>query len=277
MLDMTNGSKPDRADQIEGGLVVDGVSLSIRSSRILHGISFQAQPGRVSAIIGPNGSGKSTLLKAMIGERAFTGRIHICGLAVASVNRKALALRRAVLAQHTSVAFPLTVHEVVQLGAGVRGPETGSFSIAAALSAVDLEGFSGRSYQSLSGGEQQRVQLARVLCQVGAPVGPDGPRWLFLDEPVSSLDIKHQLWVMRFARQFAQAGGGVLAVMHDLNLTAQFADDILALKRGRALAHGTTREVITSPLVSELYDCSLAVGETPQDDMPFILPQTATG
>ena len=116
-----------------------------------------------------------------------------------------------------------------------------------ALARVDLAHHAGRPYQSLSGGEQQRAQLARVLAQVGAARDADGPRWLLLDEPVSALDIAHQLEVMQIARDFADAGGGVVAVMHDLNLTAMFADRIVLLAEGHVLSAGTVAEVRVKP------------------------------
>ena len=110
------------------------------------------------------------------------------------------------------------------------------------MARVDLAGFGARFYQELSGGEQQRVQLARVLCQVWTPVLEGRPRYLFLDEPVSSLDIKHQLVIMDIARDFARRGGGVVAILHDLNLTAMYADRVLVMKRGRVAASGSPRK-----------------------------------
>lgn len=259
------------------GLVVRGLGVTLGPRRILHDISLSARVGELTAIIGPNGSGKSTLLKAVTGEHAHDGEALLASVRVSPDNRRRLALMRGVLAQHTSVAFSLTVEEVVRLGMSVRGAQgpDAAMSVAEALEAVDLSGFAGRDYLKLSGGEQQRVQLARVLCQVGAPVGPQGPRWIFLDEPVSSLDIKHQLWVMRFARDFAKRGGGVVAVMHDLNLTAMFADQVVALRQGRVHAAGTPQEVLTRALMSELYDCDVPVGEAPRDGSPFVLPHGA--
>lgn len=270
-------SRFESAVSPEGGLQVRDVGLRIGGKEILREVSLSARSGSVTAVIGPNGSGKSSLLRAITGEADYSGTVELEGLSVKGHNRLELALRRAVLAQHSSVAFPLSVHEVVRLGLSVRAAEVGGYTVETALAAVDLQGFGGRNYLHLSGGEQQRVQLARVLCQVGAPIGEDGPRWLFLDEPVSSLDIKHQLWVMRFARSFAASGGGVLAVMHDLNLTAMFADHVLALKAGRALAEGAAGQVITRDLVSRLYDCELPVSEIPSNGVPFVLPQVAGG
>jgi iron complex transport system ATP-binding protein len=142
------------------------------------------------------------------------------------------------------------------------------------LRCVDLDGFAGRFYQELSGGEQQRVQLARALCQVWEPVLDGIPRWLLLDEPVSSLDIHHQLAIMRLASEFAQAGGGVIAVLHDLNLTCMFADRILMMRSGRLHACGRTPEVMTDSLLAEVFGCSFRVGMAPGAGQPFVLPQS---
>ena len=118
------------------------------------------------------------------------------------------------------------------------------------------------------------MHLARVLVQLGAPIGPDGPRWLFLDEPVAALDIGHQLQVMRLARDFAAAGGGVVAVLHDLNLTAQFAASTALLAAGRLVAQGPTSEVLTDARLSAAYGCPIRLNRAPQMGRWF-LPQMA--
>ena len=121
------------------------------------------------------------------------------------------------------------------------------------------------------------MQLARVLCQVWEPCPHGTPRWLFLDEPISSLDIKHQLLIMDVAAGYARRGGGVVAVLHDLNLTALYADQVLVMKSGRLLARGGPREVITDKLVSEAFDHPLKVSALPPGDVPFLLPQASVG
>ncbi len=144
-----------------------------------------------------------------------------------------------------------------------------------ALAAVGLAGFERRILADLSGGEQQRVHLARALAQVeGLADGAGDPRWLLLDEPVASLDIAHQLQVMRLARAFADRGGGVIAVMHDLNLTAMFADRVLLMAAGAVLAEGSPAAVMTDRRLSEAYGCPLRVNATPVA-VPYVLPQTA--
>jgi iron complex transport system ATP-binding protein len=241
---------------------------------VLSAVDFEARPGAVTAIVGPNGSGKTTLLRALTGETGAGGDIRLNGLPVGAARPARLAGIRAVLPQSTPLAFPFLVGEVVRLGhrSGLSATDPAVPDLA--LAAVDLAGFAHRYYQELSGGEQQRVQLARVLAQVWKPVGPDGPHWLFLDEPVASLDIGHQLTVMRVARAYADAGGGVVAVMHDLNLTAMFADAVALLGEGRVLGSGHPAEVLTDPLLSRAYRCRLRVNTAPVQGT-YILPHSA--
>lgn len=254
------------------------VSVAIGAKRIVSGIELEARPGEVAAIVGPNGSGKSTLLKALSGDLAYGGRIAINGREAAAMKPAEAAAVRAVLPQAATLAFPFTVREIVRLG--LVGGRSGALAGEAerlperALARVDLEGYAGRFYQELSGGEQQRVQLARVLCQVWAPVLDGRPRYLLLDEPVSSLDIRHQLMVMDVARDFAARGGGVVAILHDLNLAAMYADRIHAMHNGRLAAAGTPGEVLNDALIEKVFGCRLKVGGLPAGGAPFVLPQS---
>lgn len=241
----------------------NGVSVTIGQTQIVSDLSFAARPGEVTAIVGPNGSGKTTLLKALSGELTYTGTVTLNGHDIARLKPYETAKMRAVLPQAAVLTFPFTVHEVVRLGlsGGVSGVHPGTDLAAEALARVDLAGFGGRMYQSLSGGEQQRVQLARVLCQVWHPVVDGRPRLLLLDEPVSSLDIRHQLLVMQIAREFAAAGGGVVTILHDLNLAALHADRVLAIANGSAAAFGPPADVLTPALVRDVFACDLAVSD----------------
>jgi iron complex transport system ATP-binding protein len=146
---------------------------------------------------------------------------------------------------------------------------------ARALHAVGLEGYADKLYQELSGGEQQRTQLARVLCQVWHPVQNGLPRWLLLDEPVASLDIGHQLMVMRLLKDFANRGGGVVAVMHDLNLSAMFADHMAMIKDGQILKHGAPADVMQNAILSQAYGCTLTVNTPAAAGQSYILPHVA--
>lgn len=255
------------------------ISVSIGRKRIIANVDFEIRPGEMAAIVGPNGSGKTTFLKAVSGDLPYAGEISINGRDIASMKPWQLAAMRAVLPQATALSFPFTVREVVKLG--LSGGRSGVLSGEderlpdRALARVDLDGFAGRFYQELSGGEQQRVQLARVLCQVWAPVLDGSPRYLLLDEPVSSLDIKHQLIIMNTARDFARRGGGVVAILHDLNLAAMFADRIFVMHRGSLAAAGSPQSVLSDELISRVFECRLKVGALPAGNTPFVLPQSA--
>lgn len=252
------------------------IDLHIGSRQILFDVTFTARSGAFTAICGPNGSGKSTLLKALTAELPAEGDIQLNGWSLDRYRPWQLASLRAVLPQSVTLAFPFSVIEVVRLGLGA-GPYAAEAEIAhEALARVDLDGYAQRSYQLLSGGEQQRVQLARVLAQVWHPRTETGARWLLLDEPVSSLDIAHQLTVMDIARDFARAGGGVVAVMHDLNLTAMYADHIHMMAGGRTAASGPPAEVLTDATLSQVYGCTLRTRIAPPDGGVYVLPQAAS-
>ncbi len=250
------------------------ITVSYGHRTILHGVSFQAAPGALTAIVGPNGSGKTTLMRALTGEVAFEGRVWLNRQDITPMKPWALAAMRAVLPQATPLAFPFTVVEVVRLGLSRSTSAAKTDLISKALARVDLSGFEGRFYQELSGGEQQRVQLARVLAQVWNPIEDGQPRWLFLDEPVSALDIGHQLQVMQIAHDYAAAGGGVVAVMHDLNLTAMFADRVALVSEGHILQQGAPQEVFNDTLLSRAYHCDVRVNTAPSQGT-FILPHAA--
>lgn len=262
---------------------VTGRDLQVRLGRtqILHQVDFEAAPGEVTAIVGPNGCGKTTLLRALTAEVPYIGAVTLGGADIATMSIQALAERRAVLPQATNLAFPFTVIEVVRIGltAGLPTEDLGDAHAIPhdALALVGLNGFEGRFYQELSGGEKQRVQLARVLVQVWAPVMRGQARWLFLDEPVSALDIAHQLEVIDIARRFAEAGGGVVAVMHDLNLTAMFADKVTLMNSGRVLTAGTPSEVLQDHHLSAAYSCDVRTRTKPEEGMAWVLPQAAKG
>lgn len=255
-------------------------NLTVRLSgkTIVQGVSLEARAGQITAIVGPNGSGKTTTLKAVAGEIASEGAIMLNGRDIRALEPWQLAVRRAVLPQAAVVAFPFTVREIVRLGLSVgpnRHAERVETITSAALAAVDLAGFAGRFYQELSGGEQQRVQLARVLSQIWEPVLDGEPCFLLLDEPVSALDIRHQLAVMRLAKRYCEGGGGVIAVLHDLNLTALFADHMVMMRGGRVVEAGPPVSVMTDDAMEAVFGCRMCVNGVPSHGIPFVLPQTA--
>jgi iron complex transport system ATP-binding protein len=257
---------------------VSNLSVRLAGKPVVQDISFTAEAGTLTAICGPNGSGKTTTMKAVSGELAYSGSVHMNGAEIRNLEAWKLAEMRGVLPQASSISFPFTVREIVRMGLTSgrnRHPEEADRTATEALATVDLGGFEGRFYQELSGGEQQRVQLARVLCQISEPVIDGKPCWLLLDEPVSSLDISHQLTIMTLARQFCRRGGGVIAVMHDLNLTALFADRMVLLKNGRLQAKGLVGDVLTDRHLQDVFGCNLRVNRVPADCSPFVLAHSA--
>ena len=254
----------------------EDIRVTLGRKEILHGLDFRAEAGKVTAIIGPNGSGKSTLLKALAGEIDTSGTVTLNGHDISDLKPWQLAAMRGVLPQSSAVAFPFRVAEIVRLGLanGLAAADDGL--PARALAHVDLAGFEHRPYQSLSGGEQQRVQLARVLTQVWEATDHDQPKWLLLDEPVASLDIAHQFTVLDIARDFAARGDGVVVVMHDLNLTALFADYVYALSQGTVWGSGTPASVLSNETMKHVYGIDLPVNTVPSGQIPFILPQAAS-
>ena len=257
---------------------VENISVALSGRTVVQDVSITARPGQLTAIIGPNGSGKSTTMKAISGERKFAGAIRFNGRDLRSMSSREQALKRAVLAQSISLGFPFLVREVLEMGivAGdTHDAAEATQVMAAALDAVDMRGFERRVATALSGGEQSRMHMARVLCQIPDAVRDGEPHWLFLDEPVASLDIKHQLAIMRLARDFAARGGGVIAVMHDLNLTAMFTDHVVMLKGGRLHGAGAPEEVFTENALESVYGCRLSVTREPETGLIRVLTPLA--
>lgn len=237
--------------------------------------SLAVAPGEVVAVLGENGAGKSTLLRLLAGElSAHAGTITLDGTPLAQFSPAALARRRAVLPQDTRVAFGYTALEVVLLG---RYPWThgapGAADVALArtlLARVDAAHLEARLVTTLSGGERARVQLARALAQLVGDTA--AARFLLLDEPTASLDLAHQHLALGLARAIASEGGvGVLAVLHDLNLAAQYADRVLLLKQGRVIADGAAETVLSEAMVSFAFSVRALVIAHPVSGRPLVV------
>lgn len=252
----------------------------IRSGRpIVNRIDTVFEPGRLTVVAGPNGAGKSTLLKLLARELTPSrGDVELNGRPLSSYPVAELARRRAVLPQESHLAFPFTVLEVVRLAHAAIAPgearEEDEQAIRA-LRSVGLGDHGSRSYQTLSGGEQQRVQLARVLTQLRASGLRDEPGFLLLDEPISNLDVKHQVDIFRLVRGLADQGTGVVAILHDLNIAAMFADRLIVMKDGAIAADGPPRAALTDDLLESVFGLPLRVCRTPADGTAFVLPQSA--
>ncbi len=253
-------------------LTIRSLHVELGRAPVLKGISVTAKAGHATAVIGPNGSGKTTLLRAISGDVNYSGQILLDGEDIAALKPWELAARRAVLPQAATLAFPFTVAEVVRLGL-TSGPHAARTDlIARALAEVEMDPFAGRLYQELSGGQQARVQLARIRVQIWEPVAAGRARWLFLDEPVASLDIAHQIGVMRLLRRFADAGGGVVMVLHDLNLAAMAADTVWLIHDGQMLQAGPPRDVIGGPALATAYGCPITANHMPAPGTTYVLP-----
>lgn len=240
-------------------LDVNQISVRLAGRDVLSGASFRLEPGRFAIVVGPNGAGKTTLMRALTGDlEPHSGDVRFEGRPLRDWRGRDLARRRAVLSQASHLAFPFSVHEVVALGLRAGGTVKRDLpgTVVNALARVGLDGYEGRFYQQLSGGEQQRVHLARVLCQIGRPVDNGAANWLFLDEPTSSLDIRHQFQILDLARDHVRAGGGGLAILHDLNMAGQYADRLIVVGAGRIVADGPPAQVLTDRFVEDVFGVS---------------------
>jgi iron complex transport system ATP-binding protein len=251
----------------------------VRGARtILRDADLAVRPGELLALLGPNGAGKSTLLKALAGElQPVAGRATLDGRDLATWPAAALARRRAMLPQQNHLAFGFSVEAVVALGRSAHAEHASRVddrrAIGAALAAVGLAGFARRDYRKLSGGEQQRVHLARALAQIWEEGRLAEPRYLLLDEPVSSLDPAYQQTVLRTARSMADRGCGVVISLHDLNHAAAFADRVLLIANGRFVAEGTPAEVLTPQRAGEVYGLPMLALAHPETGAPVLLPR----
>ncbi len=255
-----------------------GVTVERRGRKLLDDVSVTVPQGRVTAIIGANGAGKSTLIKVLSGEiRPSQGEALLDGRDLRTFSAAELSRRRALVPQSTTLSFPFSVMEVVRLGASVPGFDDGNEHanrIAEdALSDVDLQGFRDRLYSELSGGERQRVHVARALCQLNCAVELQGEtKALLLDEPTSNLDLAHQSLVLAEAREQAREGRAVAIVLHDLNLAAAWADEIVLLHAGRVAARGAPAAIFRDDLLSAAFGCAIQANKVPPPGVPYMLP-----
>jgi iron complex transport system ATP-binding protein len=248
-------------------LAVRDVTFQIGNRHLLDQVSFTAEAGSVLAIVGPNGAGKSTLLRMLSGESKPTGgSVSISGEPLASIPQRRLAAKRAVMLQNSRVVFPFTAFEVVRLGAegiGAGLSQADRDRIAAsALAEADAASFSERSFLTLSGGEQQRVSFARALAQLTAGQTLEADRILMLDEPIASLDIRHQLALLSHTRKLAHEERILgIVVLHDLALAHTFADRVLVLQEGRLVASATRAEPLSRAAIEDIFGVSI-LGES---------------
>ncbi len=236
----------------KGSIKISGLSYGVNGKTIVDDVGFEVKRNEFLGIVGPNGAGKSTLLRLIARIIDPTaGRIMLDGEDISGYEAKKLYRKISFLPQTSYFDFPLSVLEVVLTG---RYPHLGILERESkedieraerCLSLVDMEGFSKRKVTTLSGGECQRVSIARVLAQETG--------FIFLDEPCSHLDIHHRFALMKLLRSLSRKEKGVVAVLHDLDLAGRFCDKVLVLENGRAFAHGEPSRVLSEKLLSSVF------------------------
>lgn len=240
------------------GLILNKVSYSAGSRSILEQVSLEIHPGELHVLLGPNGAGKSTLLGLLTGDlKPSSGTVQLDDISLQEYRSRELARRRAVLLQASVVPFAYRAEEIVKLGRLPHAdPGLDDWAVARSLQRTESTAFSQQSYLTLSGGEKQRIQLSRVLCQLE---GQNGTSYMLLDEPVTGLDMKHQLQMLEIARRKAEEGTGVFLILHDPGLAARYAHRITLLKSGHVLASGSPCETLNEESLSNLYDVRIQV------------------
>lgn len=252
----------------------EGVSFAVGKAVLLKETTVDFEGGKFHVIMGANGAGKSTLLKLLAGDiKPSSGTVLLEGKDLRTFSKKALASKRAVLSQHYHLAFPVTVEELVLMGRYpyfVTHPSAKDKSICTeAMRAMDVTAFRERDYTTLSGGEAQKVQMSRVLSQIGNGEGEER-RLLFLDEPVSHLDVKYQHQLLRVAKETGRRNTTVIAVLHDINLAIAFADRLLLMKQGRIVYQLADAAALNAEILHDVFDIKPVLIQTSQMQKPFV-------
>jgi iron complex transport system ATP-binding protein len=265
------------------GLAAVGVSFGYsKSQRVVNDVSATIPRGAIVGILGPNGSGKTTLLRLLSGlQPPWTGHVELDGHDLRTLSRAAVARRMAVVPQETQLAFDYSVIEMAMMG---RYPHLTTFEVEgpadlalarAALKATGTLHLERRPFNTLSGGEKQRVVIAAALAQFGAPdeTRLDRTDVLLLDEPTASLDLAYQLEIRSILRDLNRARGlTVIVSTHDLNMAAGLCRDLILLERGRVLASGPVASMMSQPLIQQLYDVDVDITTHPRTGQLTVIP-----
>lgn len=257
-------------------LQVENISYRIAPRLSLTDISFNVSAGEMLIILGANGAGKSTLLKIITGSlKMDSGALFLNKMPLRFWQSKELSTFTAVLQQQNQLQLPFSVYEVVMMGRyphfKTREAKSDKEIVAEMLHKTGIYHLKSRNYLTLSGGEQQRVHLARVMAQISGEKN-ENPRYLFMDEPGNNLDIRHQHSTLKIAKDFAREGNCVIAVLHDLNLALQYADKVVMLKNGYMVGFGSPNETLTDKSISDVYDLPLSVFHHPGIIHPMVIP-----
>ena len=250
------------------------VSYAVSKKFLVKMASMQIFPGEFVVIMGANGAGKSTLLKMMSGALQPTeGKILFKGKDPKKYKTEELALHRAVLSQHNHISFPMLAYEIVLMGRypyfDNKPSQTDESIVNLAMETMHISHLSSRDYNTLSGGEAQKVQMSRVLSQIGE-TSLKQTKLLLLDEPVSHLDIKYQHQLLKEAKSLCQKNVAVVAVLHDINLALKYADKILFMKDGEILQSIAKQEPVTAKLLKQVFDIEVKIFDMPDGSGKFV-------
>ena len=238
------------------------MSYLINQKKLIDNLSVKIEVGNIVSIVGPNGSGKSTLVKLISKEISpSTGEIFFQGKNNNDWDAIDLALNRSVLAQSSHLSFSFSVIDIIRMGFypnELLGATQNMHLINKLLEVFDLDGYSERIYTTLSGGEKQRVQLARVIAQIWSEENLEG-KLLILDEPTSYLDIKHQLSLFEFLKKMNEKGLTIITVLHDLNHAIMISDKIMLLKAAKLINYGTVSDVVNDEVLKNVFGVELNV------------------
>lgn len=254
-------------------LQADHIHFSHKTKEILHNITISCREGAFISIIGPNGAGKSTLLSVLANEFPLrNNQILLKDKSYQDWSSKELPMHKAKFSQQNQSDIPLTVQDIVLMGRYPyfhHNPSNMDLTaIENAMKSTDIWHFKEREYNHLSGGEKQRVHLARVLAQLDNEIDT---KILFLDEPLNNLDVLHQHKILNLIRGFTQKGNTAIVVLHDLNLAAYYSDKILLMKNGRKVLFDHPENVLTQETLSEVYNFPCTVCRNPVNNCPLIL------
>ncbi len=257
---------------MEKAISINSLSYSYGNDRVLSEVSYDVEKGSFFNVIGPNGSGKSTLMKVLAGVLRYKkGRVLVSGKNLTNYSGKELARHVAYVPQTASAEFPFTVEELVLLG---RSPHQGMLGINSekdhfianqAMDFTDIKALSEKKIDRVSGGERQRVFIARAICQQ--------PEIMLLDEPASSLDLAHQIKLMDLLERLKnETHITIIMVSHDINLAAMYSDAMVLIKNGSVVKQGSAAEVIKPSILNDIFQCSFLVDENPAGNCPRISP-----